>query len=314
MSKSGIPRIYTRFVWDELVYVDVNSSLWLGPLAVAAILLGGCNAAALISVLTPTDEMLKEGPIEYGSHERQRLDVYRPRTERRSPRPVVVFFYGGGWTRGDRRDYKFAAEALVSRGYVVVIPDYRLYPEVRFPVFVEDGAAATAWTLANIDRFGGDSARVYVMGHSSGAHIAALLTLDERYLQEANVGDQRLAGMIGLAGPYDFLPLSTSYLKTLFGPAEHYPASQPINFVGGDEPPLLLLHGLDDTVVRLRNTQNLATRVKEAGGAVSVKIYPGTNHVQIVGALARRFRDWAPVIEDVAVFIESNGPSPLLQP
>ncbi len=271
--------------------------------------LTACSPARLVSLITPTDGIQEARNIAYGSHERQQLDVYSPAEAGAAARPVIVFFYGGGWSRGYRRDYLFAAEGLVSRGYVVVLPDYRLYPEVNFPAFVEDGALAVAWTLAHIARHGGDPHGVFLMGHSAGAHIAAMLTFDERYLSEAGHDSRQLAGMIGLAGPYDFLPLTSTYLKRLFGPPERYATSQPINYVDGGEPGVYLLHGEADDTVLPGNTRRMAERIKQVRGKVTTTFYPEVGHVRLVGALSHAFRDWAPVLEDVAAYIDQSAPA-----
>lgn len=275
--------------------------------------LTACSPARLISLITPTDGIQETRNVAYGSHERQQLDVYSPAAVGPAPRPVIVFFYGGGWSRGHRRDYLFAAEGLVSRGYVVVVPDYRLYPEISFPAFVEDGARAVAWAFGHIARHGGDPQRVFLMGHSAGAHIAAMLTFDERYLSEAGHDSRQLAGMIGLAGPYDFLPLTSTYLKRLFGPPQRYATSQPINYVDGGEPGAYLLHGEADETVLPGNTRRMAERIRRAQGKVATTFYPEVGHVRLVGALAHAFRDWAPVLEDVAAYIDQSAPGERLQ-
>ncbi|HXG27428.1 MAG TPA: alpha/beta hydrolase, partial [Nevskiales bacterium] len=185
--------------------------------------------------------------------------------------------------------------------------DYRLYPEVRFPAFVEDGAQAVRWARAHARQYGGDPQKLFVMGHSAGAHIAALLALDPRYLQA--VGGERgwLSGMIGLAGAYDFLPLTDDDLKDIFGPPERYPLSQPINHVDGHNPPLLLLHGRTDTTVRLKNTVNLAARIRARGGPVQTVIYPVMGHVRMIASLAPPLRQVSRVLDDIAGFIDAQA-------
>lgn len=277
--------------------------------ATIVLLLAGCSPAAMVSMLTPTDDLLSVQDIAYGDHSRQRLDLYSPHRSDFKAAPVVVFFYGGAWVNGQRGDYLFAAEALVSRGYLVVIPDYRVYPEVRFPGFVNDGASATAWVLENVEIYGGDLRRVYLMGHSAGAHIAAMLTFDERFLRLVGHQPTELAGLIGLAGPYDFLPIESRTLQAIFGPPERYALSQPVNFVDGNEPPTYLLHGENDRAVLPRNTQRLAAKIAESNGQVKTQIYEDLGHYRLVGALARPFRDWAPVLHDIGEFIDADGDS-----
>ncbi|HSN72271.1 MAG TPA: alpha/beta hydrolase, partial [Steroidobacteraceae bacterium] len=234
------------------------------------------------------------------------LDVYRP-VDENGPRPVVVFWHGGGWDNGSKDQYLFVGEALVSLGYVAVVPSYRLYPNVQFPAFVDDAATAVAWVRKNIERYGGDPDQLWLMGHSAGAHIAALLAFDERYLAAAGVPRCALSGFIGLAGPYDFLPFGSDRLRAIFAPAAEPELTQPVTFVDGSEPPALLLHGEQDERVLPRNSRRLATRIREQGGTVFESYYPDLDHAGIVASLTRYFRDDREVLERVGEFIESCG-------
>lgn len=267
--------------------------------------LSGCSALAIVDGLTPDSGYRLESAIAYGGLPRQRLDVYVP-IAAGGPYPTVVFFYGGRWTFGNREDYRFVGQALASRGILTVVADYRHYPEVRFPAFVEDGARAVAWTHRKIHEFGGDPDRLFLMGHSAGAHIAAMLATDERYLRREGGGRQWLAGFIGLSGPYDFLPLTDGDLVEIFGPADLQPASQPVNFVDDRAPPMLLMHGLGDDTVRVRNTRNLAARALSSGVPVTTIYYPDLGHVRIIGAMAKPFQGWAPVAKDISEFIHGR--------
>jgi acetyl esterase/lipase len=235
----------------------------------------------------------------YGPQARQQLDIYVPDGATGNT-PVAVFFYGGAWERGERSHYRFAGQALASSGFIAVVPDYRLYPEVAFPSFVQDGALAVAWVRDNIAAFGGDPARIAVLGHSAGAHIAMLLALDSTFLAAGT-----LRAAVGLAGPYDFLPLSSARLQRIFSPAGDLRLSQPITFARGDAPPLLLLHGTADETVWPRNSERLAARVTERGGRATLKLYPELGQIGIVLALASPFRDRAPVLDDCANFLRS---------
>ncbi len=204
--------------------------------------------------------------------ERQKLDVYSPKGEARDL-PVVVFFYSGSFQSGRRKDYRFVGEALTARGFVAVIPDYRVYPEVKFPTFIEDGASAVSWARNHIDRFGGDPSRLFLLGHSAGAYIAAMLALNPRYLAQVDLSSSDLRGFIGLAGPYDFLPLNNSKMFKIFNSYDTV-ETQPINFVTASAPPSLLLHGAKDKIIRPRNTESLAERLREANRPVVATIYP----------------------------------------
>lgn len=238
-----------------------------------------------------------------GGGKAQKLDVYVPPAAM-GPRPVVVFVHGGGWTSGSKGQYRFVAEALSTRGYVVVIPAYRLYPQARFPGFVEDAAQAVAWTRTHIAEFGGDPAKLFLMGHSAGAHIAAMLTYDERFLRAAGVEPSAVEGFIGLAGAYDFLPFQWAYMADVFAPPESYGNSQPINFVDGAEPRTFLLHGLSDRVVAPSNSKQLAARIRERGGRVQEHYYEGMSHGGVLATLSVYFRKNRTVLQEIGEFIE----------
>lgn len=276
---------------------------------VAIVLLAACSPLTVVNGLVSTDGLATTRDIPYGSHGRQMLDVHRP-TGIADGLPIVVFFYGGSWQGGQRQDYLFVAQALASRGFLVVLPDYRVHPEVRFPDFVVDGALALRWTREHARSFGGDPDRMFVMGHSAGAHIAALLSLDPRYLTAAGLDSGVIRGTVGLAGPYDFLPLTSSRLRAVFGQdiGADLASTQPINFAsaGATVPPMLLATGEDDDVVYPRNTARLARRLREAGGTVEEVHYPGIGHYTILLALARPTRGLAPVLDDAERFMRAR--------
>lgn len=292
----------------------VMASVIFTPLArtlglLAALLAAACSPLALVNGFVPTGDLAISRDIAYGAAERHRLDVYRP-AGAAGDLPIVVFFYGGSWQGGDRRDYLFAAEALAAQGFLVVLPDYRVHPEVRFPAFMDDAAAALRWARDQSSRFGGDPGRMFVVGHSAGAHIAVLLSLDGRYLAAQGLSPADIRGTIGLAGPYDFLPLSSARLKAVFGQdiGADLAATQPINFVAPDSaaPPMLLASGADDEVVYPRNTVRLARRLRETGGVVEEIHYGGIGHYTILLALARPSRGLAPVLDDAVRFMRAR--------
>ncbi len=267
----------------------------------------GCAPARLLNAVVPSSGFELEPDLAYGRLPRQQLDVYRPEAAS-APRPVVLFLYGGSWQFGSRGDYRFVGQALASRGLIAMVADYRVWPEARFPTFVEDAAAAIAWARQNAGRFGGDPARVYLMGHSAGAHIAALLALDERYLAEVGLTPTALAGVIGLAGPYDFLPITDPTLKQVFDVPD-LRTTQPITFAGPDAPPALLATGEQDLTVAPANSERLAARLEQSGNEVELKRYRQIGHISIALALAAPFRWLAPVLDDVARFVERTGPA-----
>jgi acetyl esterase/lipase len=283
----------------------------LGLLLVSCSGLSGCLSMTLFAANAPSmfGDYQVERNISYGPHEANRLDVYRPATKvtgSAAPRPVVVFLHGGGWVAGSKNQYRFVAEALVSRGYVAVLPAYRLYPEASFPGFVEDAAQALAWVHRCAAKIGGDPDRIFVMGHSAGAHIGSLLTFDEHYLAAVGGNSSWIRGFVGLAGPYDFLPLREAYVKAVFAPRNYYD-SQTINFIDGKEPPALLLHGLDDHKVWPSNSRSLAMFIRGHGGRVEEHYYEGMTHGGIVAGMTKYFRNRRPVLNQIDQFIKAQS-------
>ncbi len=247
------------------------------------------------------DRLAAEG-VRFGPDARQRLDIYRPTGN--GPFPVMVFLYGGAWDSGDRAMYRFVGDAFAAHGILTVIPDYRLWPQVRYPVFLQDCALALAWTRANIAGYGGRPSAPALIGHSAGAYNAAMLALDPSLLGAVGRspgGD--LSRVVGLAGPYDFLPLHSDELRGVFGPGPAGPSTQPINHVDGRNPPMLLAAGTADGTVMPANTIRLAARIRASGGPVEERLYPGVDHLGIVGAIARPLRSLAPTLHDCLAFL-----------
>ncbi len=261
---------------------------------ITALMVSLCQACSPVNVLNafvPENGYQKLADKAYRDGNRQKLDIYLPQNSDLSlPLKTIVFFYGGSWDSGSKADYKFVAEALTSAGYIVIIPDYRLYPEVVFPEFVDDGAKAVTWVLEHISEYGGDDQQVFLAGHSAGAHIAALLSLDPSYLAKYGYLPTDITGMIGLAGPYDFLPLQSKRLKQIFGPAPQRWQSQPINFVTGNNPPMLLMVGHKDRTVLPKNSINLAAEIKRKNGPVELVEFDNLDHVSMVSHLAKPLR------------------------
>jgi acetyl esterase/lipase len=268
--------------------------------------LGACTPSlGAFDALAPRDPGVRRvaRDISYGEGLRRRLDVYAP-SGRQAPLPVIVFIYGGSWNSGDKDDYQFLGAALASRGFVTVLPDYRLVPEVRFPDFLEDCAAATRWVSDHAAEYGGDPGRIVLMGHSAGAYNAIMLALASEYLRNAGVDARAIRGAAGLAGPYDFLPFDVDATRDAFGQAPDPQVTQPVRFARADAPPLLLLWGEDDTTVGPRNLESLARVQRAAGGSVETKTYEHVDHVGILLALSRPFRGRAPVLDDVIAFAQ----------
>lgn len=250
--------------------------------------------------------------LAYGPLERQRLDVYAPR-DAAGPVPVVVFFYGGNWTSGERADYAFVGHALAARGYMAVIADYRLYPQAHYPAILQDAARAVAWAAMEARRYGGDPTRLFVMGHSAGAYNAAMVALDASLLARHGMRPQDLRGWIGLAGPYDFLPVQNPAARPVFYYPDTPTASQPIHHVTADAPPALLIApaaGKDKLVNPQRNTGGLARALRALHRPVTERYFDKVSHATLVASLAGPLRMLAPTLDEVSAFVDAQAGAP----
>jgi acetyl esterase/lipase len=275
-------------------------------LAVAASV-AGCAAVGALNTLQPKEGVVITRDDAYAAGPRGRLDIYRP-IQADGHTPVVVFLFGGGWDSGVKADYAFVGAALAREGFVTVIPDYRLYPEVRWPDFLNDNARAVAWVKAHAAEYAGDPSRIFLMGHSAGAYDAVMLAVDRRLLAPVGLDPRRdIRGVVGLAGPYDFLPLHSATLKAIFGPPDQIVDSQPINQVDGEAPPPFLATDTADTVVDPGNTERMAAKVRAAGGDVETRAYKGLSHALVIGAVAAPLRFLAPMLSDTAGFVRAKS-------
>ena len=270
-------------------------------------LLTACSGVDLLNATVASDTYRRTGGLHYGPDARQRLDIYQPESPFRQA-PLVVFFYGGNWSSGERADYRFVGEALASSGIVAVLADYRLSPAFRYPVFVQDSARAVAWALQHAADYDADPARVFVMGHSAGAYNAAMVALDSRWLAAEGLKPARLAGWIGLAGPYDFLPIVEPLTRVAFNWPATPADSQPLLHASGASPRALLLAPAQDRLVNpQRSTVALAQRLKADGVAVQSELFDSVSHVTLLASMASILRGRAPVLERVNAFVKSTG-------
>jgi acetyl esterase/lipase len=272
----------------------------------AMLLLGACSPLSALNAVSPKDGYVRYEGIAYGPLPRQKLDVYVP-VEARPPFRVVVFFYGGGWKSGEKEFYRFVGQALADRGFVAVIPDYRLFPQVQFPQFVADSASAVRWVYNNIADYGGDLTHLTLMGHSAGAYNAAMISLNPAYLAEEGLTPDVISGVVGIAGPYAFNPQQYSSTRPIFGTASDADATRPVTFVGPGAPPMLLLHGLDDGTVKPVNSRRMAKRLSQAGSEVALIEYEGLGHYIILVALAAPFQGEGGIMDAAAAFIRGES-------
>lgn len=275
-------------------------------MGVFAALFGAANAfspVAVFGALVPKDGgVTVTRDIAYGPLPRHILDVYRPDGDQ-ADRPVIFFSYGGGWESGEKADYAFVGRAFAARGYITVIADYRVVPDVVYPDFVSDNALAVSWLRENVASFGGDAETLFLMGHSAGAYNVMMLALDPQF----GVADAPISGVVGLSGPYDFYPFDVSASQNAFGSFDQPEQTQPVNLVRGDAPPTLLLHGDSDDTVRPRNSTALAQGLTAAGASAEIKIYEGANHADTLVTLSIPLRWRYPVFEDVLAFLATHG-------
>lgn len=291
----------------------MKRALGLGVLALAAVIGGMLAFTSPPRLLSHYDRLAggREGSypvatgVPFGS-QGQSLDIWAPNDQSAAPLPVVIFWYGGGWAKGDRTSYAFAGRALAKAGFLVVIPDYRKVPQVHFPAFLDDGAEAVAWVQANIAQHGGDPERVAVMGHSAGAYQAVMLALNAERLAAVGVAPDFIKAGVGLSGPYDFHPFTSDRAIAAFSKWPRPQETQPITYARADAPPLLLVTSDGDETVRPKNANNLGARLRDLGAPVEVKNYGPLDHEEIVMALSVPFRKKGPVLADSVAFLRAR--------
>lgn len=275
--------------------------------------LSACSAPGLLSGIDSLYPSRGDGAekvasaVRFGPDPTLTLDVFAPRRKRTATLPVVIFYYGGGWVSGSSGDYAFAGRAFASNGFIAVLPNYRLVPNVHFPTFVQDSALAVKWARDHVADYGGDPKRITVSGHSAGAYNAAMITLDRHYLSDIGVDPSIIRAAALLAGPYDFYPFTEQRGRDALGNWPRPRETQPITFARADSPPMLLVAGTADTVVKPRNSQALAKALTSLGAPVELKLYPGKSHIDLAKSLSKPFRGNSPALADSVAFLKANS-------
>lgn len=279
----------------------------LGGVLLSCLFLNGCYSIFFTQLNSTInkDGYTQIADIEFNQQHELKLDIYQP-VQALEGAPVVVFFYGGSWNGGKREWYEFVGAALAQQGVLTLIPDYRVYPEVTFPDFMYDAASAIAWAEAHAVEYGGDSKNLFISGHSAGAQIAALLGADDAYLESAGYDHNNLSGIMGLSGPYDFSPITADEIKKVFPGEKKEHDAQAINFASNDDPPMLLLHGRDDSTVWESNSINMANALQNAGGKAKTRLYATISHSELLLSLAENRQDQTPAIQDMLNFISEQ--------
>ncbi|HVW70768.1 MAG TPA: alpha/beta hydrolase [Steroidobacteraceae bacterium] len=268
------------------------------------LLLGGCSSTQFFIANAPTtfDRIDVHRDLPYAAGPRHELDVYSPRQA--TDRPVVVFWYGGSWVKGSKGDYRFVGTTLAEHGIVAVLPDYRLYPQVTFPAFDEDGARAVAWVERHVRSFGGDPRHLVLMGHSAGGHTAAFLAFNHEFLRRFGADPRDIVGLVGLSGTYVLEPEPGTERATF--PAPYTESDwQPIRFVDSHAPPTLLLHGTKDKEVLPQEAIELRDLMLREHLRVELHLYEHKGHGDTVAPFAPVAHWRSPAVEDVLAFVHS---------
>ena len=276
----------------------------IGRILALLALIGACSPVPVLNLLVPRSGYSVRADLAYGGNPRQKLDLYIP-DGLNAPAPVMLFFYGGTWQSGTKDLYRALGQAFATKGIVVAVADYRLYPEAKYPDFLNDGAMALRFVHDHVAQYGGDPGRVFLSGHSAGAYIAVMLASDPAYLVNVHGELSWIRGVIGIAGPYDFLPLHRMDLIAIFG-GPNRTETQPISYIDGKRPPMFLAAGADDATVEPANTTRMAARLQGFGSEVETKIYPGVGHIGIILSLAPGFRGRTTLREDILQFIAAH--------
>lgn len=295
---------------------DYFSALLRFVLALVLLFAVTLPAAAQVTIFSPFNikeamdaGVRKHANLAYADGERKKLDIYRPEDTSGGPAPVVMFIYGGGWRAGDKFEYEFAGRALAANGFVVVIPDYRLWPEAKYPDFLDDNAQAMKWIEDNIAGYGGDNTRFFLAGHSAGAYNAVMLSMDSSFRQEFGI-TMPIRAVAGLSGPYNFYPFEYGEVRETFGEAPNPEGTQPVNLITSETPPMFLASGSTDPIVRRQNSEVLAQRLRANNIWVTEKYYEGFGHLEPVVALGMLWRWRMPVLKDMVDFFQTFGAFP----
>ncbi len=273
--------------------------LLAGAGAAMTAFLAGCNTLTMFNRFTPKDAATRVAhDVVYRDGPQGTYDVYAPAGAK--DLPLLVFFFGGGWYSGQKSDYVWMGHALASLGYVVAIPDYRLVPEVHYPVFLEDNVAAVKHIIAHAADYGADASRLGLSGHSAGAYAAVMLSLSPQFAIFP------IKACLGISGPYDFYPFDVKESIDAFSQYPHPLETQPVDLVHKVDTHFLIQQSRSDKTVGPHNAVNLAAKLKAAGDDVTLKLYDGLSHADTAAVFSVPFRGKAPLRDDAAIWLKAN--------
>jgi acetyl esterase/lipase len=271
-------------------------------------LLLGCKGAFFqaVNLGADRDGLTVVEDVSFDPEHQLAMDVYRPVGD--ATLPTLVFFYGGSWKSGRREWYRWAGQMLARQGFVVAVPDYRHWPPVRVEGFLQDAARAVAYVHAHAAEWHGDPDRLFLVGHSAGSYIASMLAVEPRWLEVNGMKPTQITAVVGLAGPYDFVPIHDEDFIAMFGATlEEQQRLEPMSNIGHSSPPMLLLHGNADDLVEPTNATAMAAAMAAKGRSAKVIMYPDLGHITLL--LNMREKE-SKVRDDVVAFLRAHGARP----
>ncbi|HJU43473.1 MAG TPA: alpha/beta hydrolase [Vicinamibacterales bacterium] len=257
----------------------------IAVLAVCASLAMPALAFAQVKVIVDVDYV---AATEY-AEKKDRLDIYVP--DKVTSAPVIFSIHGGGLRQGDKSGQTFVGQRFASAGYIAVVVNHRLSPGVAHPAHIEDIAAAFAWVKKNIAKHGGDPERIFVIGHSAGAYLAALLALDKRYLAAHGLQPSDIRGVVPVSGFFyvDRPGVAPDRPKDTWGTdVKVWKAASPATYITRTAPPLLLVYADGDDPWRREQQGEFAAALRAAGHRdVETRMIAGRGHNSVWGEMAK---------------------------
>ena len=242
------------------------------------------STSALLSagrhLFLPNGHVSEKRDLKYGSRKRHKLDIYEP-NEINEETELIFFIHGGGWASGSKDLHTFIGRSWASENFIVAIPNYRLVPDVYYPKQLEDVVLALFWLQ---DSYNGYNGSLYLAGHSAGAHMASLIGFSEKWRKEAGLTLDQVSGFVLLAGVYQFYPYDKAdpRVKRFVGDEKLWQEAQPINYIGGNLPPVFLAHGTEDREVLPKQSIKLREKLAKLDVANELLVEDGVGHLELL--------------------------------